>query len=136
MRCSLARYCRFVGDDSGAAAVEFAIVSSAFFTLLFGICYVGIIFFDKASLQWAVERGSRLAMVNTSVTQTDIAAAVNQYLTDAGLPQATVLYSVSNASGYPVANIQASFERSYTLPFVSTFDITFSSSTYVPQASP
>jgi Flp pilus assembly protein TadG len=122
-----------LSDNSGAAAVEFAIISSVFLTLVFGLSYVAIWMFDRASLQWAVEHASRLAAINPSVTQNEITTAVNDYLTSVHLPSAAVAYSVSNASGFPVANIQASFAQSYTLPFVSTFNITYSASTYVPQ---
>ena len=124
---------RFVSDESGAAAVEFAIISSVFLTLVFGLCYVGIWMFDKSSLQWAVERASRLAAINSAVTQSEIADAVNGYLLSEGLPSADVAYSVSNSSGFPVASIQASFAQRYTLPFVSTFNITYSADASIPQ---
>ena len=126
---------RFVRDSSGAAAVEFAIISSVFIVLMFGLVYAGMMIFDRVSLQWAVERASRVASIDMNATETDIATSINDYLTGVGLPSADVAYSVSTSSGYPVASIQASFARTYTVPMVATFTIDFSASASVPQVS-
>jgi len=40
----------FSKDQSGATAVEFALVSSAFIALVLGICYVAIMLFNNLSL--------------------------------------------------------------------------------------
>jgi Flp pilus assembly protein TadG len=124
---------RLAADRSGTAAIEFSIVSGAFLSLIFGISYLGIFLFDQSTLPWAVERASRLAAINKAVTQNQITAAVNGYLTSAGVPGADVQYSVSNAAGFPVANISASFRQTYTVPLVATFNMTYSASTSVPQ---
>jgi Flp pilus assembly protein TadG len=126
---------RFARDASGAASVEFAIISTVFIVLMFGMSYAAIMLFDRASLQWAVERASRLAVIDVNASQAEIASSINDYLAGAGLPSADVEYSVSNSSGYPIANIQASFQRTYTVPLVATFNVNFSASTYVPRGS-
>ena len=126
---------RFAHDASGAVAVEFAIISSIFIVLMFGLVYAGMMIFNRMSLQWAVERASRVAAIDVNASQTSIASSINDYLSGVGLPSAEVEYSVSNASGYPVANIQASFQRTYTVPMVSTFTVNFSASASVPRGS-
>ncbi|MBU6297999.1 MAG: pilus assembly protein [Alphaproteobacteria bacterium] len=125
----------FLRHDGGAAALEFALVASAFFALVTGIAYIVIMLFNNLSLDWAVEHAARLAAINKSVTQTQIASAVNDYLTSVNLPTATVQYSVTTVNNVQTASISASYQQSYTVPFVSTFDITFSSSADVPQGS-
>jgi Flp pilus assembly protein TadG len=119
-------------DDSGAAAVEFAIVSTVFFSLVSGVLYLGLMLFTNLSVHWAVERAGRLAMINPAVTQTAVASAVNDYLVSIGLPSATVTYTVQ-AGAIPTAHINATLERSYTVPLVSTFDITYVADAYVTQ---
>lgn len=133
MRRSSARLLKAAADNSGAVAVEFALVSTAFLTLILGTAYIGMMMFNDASLRWALEKGSRLAAINKTATQSQIAAEINGYLSSAGLPSATVNYSATSAGGVAGVSITASFARSYTIPFVSTFNITHSSSTYVPQ---
>ena len=46
-------------DDSGATAIEFAMVSMPFLALLFGIIAVGLFFFTTFSLENAIEQASR-----------------------------------------------------------------------------
>jgi Flp pilus assembly protein TadG len=124
-----------IADESGAAAVEFALVSTAFLAMTIGLCYIGIMLFNNMSLQWAVEKAARVAEINSAATQSDIASAVNSTLAAEGLPNATVAYSSSVSGGVTVATIQASYSQTYTLPMVSTFHINFSSNLSVPVAS-
>jgi Flp pilus assembly protein TadG len=122
-------------DQQGAVAVEFALVSSAFFALLIGLCYLGVMLFNNMSLQWAVEKAARVAEINAAATQSDIQTAVNSYLSSVGLPNATVAYSSSVSNGVTTGTITASYSQSYTLPMISTFNINFSSNLSVPLAS-
>ena len=127
---------RFAADEGGATAVEFALVSVAFLTLVFGIIYVAIMVFNNMSLEWALTKASRLAEINKAVTQSDLSQAVNDYLSSAGLPNATVTYtSTTSSTGLRKAYIAASYQRTFVVPMVSSFDITFSSNITVPQPS-
>ena len=125
----------FARDTNGAAAVEFAIVSVAFFAFLFAIAYVAIILFPNATLQWAVESASRLAAINTAVTQGEIADAVDGYLSSAGVSNANVTYTVTQSGTMKIASISASFDKTYVVPLIDSFEIHFSASTSVPQGS-
>ena len=125
----------FARDTGGAAAVEFAIVSTAFLSFLFAIAYLGLIMFTDATLQWAVEKSSRLAAIDPTVTQTEIAAAVNSYLASANGPTANVTYNVSTSGSVKTGTIAASVTKSYTVPMIKTFDITYTASTSVPIGS-
>ena len=49
---------RIARDKSGAAAVEFAIVSVALLALIFGISYLGIMLYNSPTLNWAMEKGA------------------------------------------------------------------------------
>lgn len=122
-------------EQDGASAVEFALVSTAFLSLLIGIWYLAIMLFSNMNLQWAMARAARMAEINKSVTQSDIAAAINSYLTGNGLPSATVTYSSSVSGGLRSATIGASFSQTYDVPMISSFHINFSSNLTVPQPS-
>ena len=125
----------FIADQGGAAAVEFALVSTVFLSMLIGLCYIAIMLFNNMSLQWAVEKAARVAEINSAATQSDIASAVNAYLASEGLPTATVTYSSAVSGGVTTATISASYRQSYALPLISTFNINFSSNLTVPLAS-
>jgi len=126
---------RLICDQAGAAAVEFALVSTAFLAMTIGLCYIGIMLFNNMSLQWAVEKAARVAEINPAATQSDIASAVNSYLALEGLPNATVAYSSSVSANATTATITASYRQTYTLPMISTFNLNFSSNLTVPLAS-
>lgn len=49
--------------DSGAAAVEFALIGTLLFTLLFGILQYGFYFFQATALESAADRAVRFAEV-------------------------------------------------------------------------
>ena len=122
----------FARDTGGAAAVEFALVSVAFFAMLFGIMYMAVIVFTNASLQWAVSEASRLPEINPSVSQSEIANAINQKLSTTGITNASVTYSVSQSGTTKTGTIAASFDKTYTVPMIDTFNIHYSAQTTVP----
>jgi Flp pilus assembly protein TadG len=55
------------GCDSGATAVEFAIVAPVFLLFLVGTLSVSLLMFTASSLHYAVEEAARCASVKTSV---------------------------------------------------------------------
>jgi Flp pilus assembly protein TadG len=120
-------------DDSGAAAVEFAIVSSAFISFIIGIAYVSIMLHSNAALQWAVETTVRRAAIDPDVTQTQLQTDMNALLAGMKMPTAAASYSVITVGGVPVATLTGSFTRSFTIPFVSTFTHTYTATAKTPQ---
>lgn len=126
---------RFLSEEGGTAAVEFAIVSSAFFAFVIGIAYVGIILYNNTSLNYAVEDAARTVAINNTATLDQIRSKVNSYMTSAGLPSANVQYSTSTINNVLTGHIVANYNQSYTLPFVNTFHLTFTADAYVPLQS-
>jgi len=126
---------RLLRDRSGTTAIEFAILGNVFFMFIASIFYLSMMYWHSESLNYALELGSRLATTNTSATQSQVQSAVNAYLTQVGLPSANVTYSVGSSGGVTVANISASMTESYTVPFFNHWNITYTSTTQVPQSS-
>lgn len=61
---------RFGNDQSGATAVEFALVAMPFFVLLFAIIEIAMVFFASQILDTATTEASRLIMTGQTQTQT------------------------------------------------------------------
>jgi Flp pilus assembly protein TadG len=123
---------RFRADKSGAAAIEFAIVASAFIAFVMGISYISIMYFNRQSLDWAVQLAARQAEVDSTANQGSLKQTIDNYLLSVGLPRANVTYSVATANGVKTGSIDATFNQTYDVPFVSTFHMTFASSQAVP----
>jgi Flp pilus assembly protein TadG len=126
---------RFARSESGAYAVEFALVSTAFFTLLFGSAYIGIMMWYRSTLQWAVEKSVRMVAIDNTTTQSQITTAINGYLSSVSLPNASVSYATSTFNGVQVGTVTASFTKSVTMPFVSTFNLTYSATAKMPEGN-
>lgn len=62
---ALSRVRRFKADKGGATAIEFAFLAIPFFTLLFGILELAIIFFLSSTLSHAVGEAGRLIRVGS-----------------------------------------------------------------------
>jgi Flp pilus assembly protein TadG len=58
---------RRLGDTSGAAALEFAIVGPVFILFMIGTVYTCMMLFAESSMQYAVEAGARCASIQTTV---------------------------------------------------------------------
>ena len=124
-----------LADPSGAAAVEFALVSSAFFSMIMGIAYIAIIAFNTVAINWAVKAAVRQAEIDTTATQDSITTTINNNLSSLGLSTATVTYTITNLNGVNISNISASYQQNYSIPFIPTIHMTFSSSAAVPKAT-
>lgn len=91
-----------VTDESGAAAIEFAIVGPAFLLLVIGLIYGCLMLFGIASLHYAVEEGARCASVKTTVcTDSDSTLAYTQAAYQGPLMSPTFTYA-SQACGHAV----------------------------------
>jgi len=125
----------FWSDQGGATAVEFAIIANVFIVFVMIIAYFGIMLFNTASLDWAVNDAVRIASVDSTADQTAISNAINARLSSFGLSNATVTYSVGMVNSIQTGHIQASYVQTYSIPFLKTFDMTYSSQAYVPVGS-
>ena len=131
---TLLRSARFARDASGAAAVEFAIISVVFITMIFAIIYLGIILHTNATLQWAVETSVRSAVISESVTQTQLTTKVNTLLTSVHLPNAnSVTYSTAGTAP-KIATLTANLTRTYTIPILGSYTINYTATAKMPQA--
>ena len=90
--------------DSGAAALEFAIVGPVFIMLTMGVIYLGLLLFSMASMQFAVEEGARCASVKTNVC-TDGPTTVNYTKAAYYGPLAAPTFTYANAAcGHSVSS--------------------------------
>ncbi|HVT24349.1 MAG TPA: hypothetical protein VHD95_06960, partial [Rhizomicrobium sp.] len=62
-------------------------------------------------------------------------AAINDRLSKFGLSSATVTYTKETVNSIQTGHIQASYVQTYSIPFLRTFDMTYSSQAYVPVGS-
>ena len=85
-------------DETGASAVEFALVSPLLIILVFGIIQFGIIFAQQLSLSNGARQGARLGVVNKTMCG-DIVSQVQQSADTIGLTASNVSVQVELVDG-------------------------------------
>jgi len=105
-------------SESGASAVEFALLLPVLMMVLFGIIEFGLALYRQSILTNASREGARLGIVQSvpAITNAQINAAIDNYLTPAGIPPGNVsrIIVAGGVTGTPV-------QVTLTLPY--TFSV-------------
>ena len=70
---------RYLTDQAGAGAAEFAIVVIPFTALILGLLWLGMAYYGNNQLQYAAEAAARCASVQSWSTSCDTAAHIRAY---------------------------------------------------------
>lgn len=135
MKPLLRRAVRFACATSGAAAVEFAIVSVVFIIMIFGIIYLGIMLHTNSTLQWAVENSVRSGVISESMTQSQMTTKVNGLLTSMNMPNADSVSYVVSGTSPAIATLTANLTRTYTIPMLGSYTINYTATAKMPRSS-
>jgi Flp pilus assembly protein TadG len=121
------------GWNSGAAAVELALVLPVFITFVFGILNLCWALYCGAEVGHAVERSTRLLIVDPTTSAATILTNVKSQLSAAD-PNAVTLTKTTQAVGTGGGIAKLSWTYAYTLssPFMTSKTFNFDSSMVVP----
>ena len=122
------------GPESGAAALETALVLPVFLTLVIGILNVGWALYCGAEVRHAVERSTRLLIIDPETTEEAIQTAVMADLHGAD-PNDVVLTMAAEdvgEDGGQVARLTWTYGYTVDVPFVNPIVLDFGSSIVVP----
>ena len=93
-------------SESGASAVEFALILPVLMMILFGIIEFGIALYQQSILTNASREGARLGIVQAvpAITTGQINATIDTYLTAAGITPGNVTRTIvsTGVTGTPV----------------------------------
>jgi Flp pilus assembly protein TadG len=128
--CGIAR--RFARAVSGTSALEFALLMPALFLLMFAIFEVGMMYSDSSALDVAVQKASRLIVLDKTVSQSTLSNSVNSNLNVTGTKTLNVSYTTATSNGITIGTLSVSMKRSYTVPLAGTYNLTFTSTSSVP----
>lgn len=122
------------GPESGAAALETALVMPVFLTLVLGILNVGWGLYCGAEVRNAVERSTRLLIIDPETPAADIEAAVKADLNGANPDD--VIFTMApeevGETGGAVARLSWTYGYTIDAPFVKPIVLDFGSSVVVP----
>lgn len=110
------RFAAFAGNDSGATAVEFALVAAPFLALIIALIQTFLVFFAQQLLESVVRQSSRLVMTGQVQGQQMTQAAFKQKVCD----QVVIFF---NCSGFMVdVQVANSWSTANTAMPTLTFD--------------
>lgn len=121
------------GWNSGAAAVELALVLPVFITFVFGIFNLGWALYCGAEVRHAVERSTRLLIKDPTTSASTILTNVKSQLSSAN-PNAVTLTKTTQAvgTGGGIATLSWTYAYTLTSPFMASKTFNFDSSMVVP----
>jgi len=121
------------GPEEGAAAIEMAMVAPVFMALVFGILNLGWALYCGAEVRHAVERSSRMLIVDPTTTGAAIQTAVRAQLDAADSATVTVARATEaiGTSG-EVARLTWTYGYTVAVPFLKPIVLDFNSSLVVP----
>ena len=123
------------GWQSGATAVETALVLPVFITFVLGIVNVGWALYCGAEVRHAVERSTRLLLADPTTTGTAIQTNVRSQLTAADPSAVTLTETTETAGDGSVARLSWTYAYTVAAPFIKTTTFNFDSSMVVPLRS-
>lgn len=116
---------------AGSAAIEFAVLAPVLLMVLFGVTFLGKMYFDQSTLQTAVESAGRMITLNSAVTQAQLQTAIQNQIGIIGNPTVTVTYAPTTLDGVSVEHLSASMTKTYAVPLLKKYTFTYKSDTYV-----
>lgn len=123
---------RFVRASGGASALEFALIAPVFFTMTFGTIQLAIGYYYAGSVQFALERTARIAMVDQDMSEGQVQAAFANELAAFTDQDVDISYTVDESGDVPIGEFAATYVHEIVVPFIPSFEISFDVETRVP----
>ncbi|NEX91887.1 TadE/TadG family type IV pilus assembly protein [Caulobacter sp. 17J65-9] len=117
---------RFGRDESGATAVEFAIVGPIFLMLLFVLINFGWAMHCASSVRYATEESARALAIDADVTPAVIRADIVKRLTQIADPDVTVTVTKDRSTPkLQVADVVTSYKHHIGSPWIPAYTVNF-----------
>lgn len=123
---------RGFGDESGATAVEFALVGAAFITFVLGVFWTGWGLYCGADVRHAIERASRIYLSNPQTTDQQFEAQVGSDLIAANINDVAFTITKPTISGATVTQIAWTYDYAPPIPFVPALTLRMGSQITAP----
>lgn len=120
------------GDQSGASAVEFAMVAPLLVVLLFGVFQVGWALHCASSVRYALEESARALSIDPDITAAEVEAAMRARLVRFADPEISVAIAAdASTPGLDVTSLNATYVHALSVPMLPTWELRFESAAAV-----
>ena len=114
-------------DNSGATAVEFAIIAPLFIALVCGIGQIAYAQHCASSLHFALRTVSRSLMLDPTLTEQQLEEKVQGMLSNIGNPDIELTLEMTEQNDGRYARITGRYEVEIPVPLLDRFPITYRS---------
>ncbi|MFN3515233.1 MAG: TadE/TadG family type IV pilus assembly protein [Phenylobacterium sp.] len=115
----------FATDEGGATAVELALVLPALLTLLFGIYQFGWTQHTLSSIRYAMDSAARGLLIDPTLTQSQLQAAVTSRLDELAAAKTTVSLTKTDTANGRIATLSTRYVAEFGVPGLAAFKIPF-----------
>lgn len=126
---------RWLDDEAGTAAIEFAILGPVFLALVFAIFAFGWGINQSMTVRFQLERCARAFLLDPTMTQSQLSTMLADKVGSLGIHNVTVTLTTVTASGYNVAHATARYAFDIPIPLVGTFPISYETDVDIPVKS-
>lgn len=127
---------RLVGDNAGAAAIEFAIVCPLIFGFTFGTFETGRALYQRNKVAAACSDGARMLEIKGADDEAEAEAAVEARFSSSELAKLTVSFTEENIDGVTFKKIEVSYDHDFLINFGKVFSgVTLIAARYAPVMS-
>jgi len=123
---------RLAANDSGATAVEFAMIAPVLLSCIVGLLMLGMAYYEGATVQWSLERTLRAAMLDPDVTEAEIEQRLAEQLESIGSPEIEFSFVIDDSGSVPLAVATANYEAPLHVPFAPDLALHFSAESVAP----
>lgn len=107
---------RLIGDRSGAAALEFALIGLPFIMLLLGLIEVGRALHIRTALDAAADRAQRAILIDPTASAETIETEIRKAFQTGGSDLLAVTYETGSASGINYRLVMLDYSMNLFLP--------------------
>jgi hypothetical protein len=124
-------------NESGSAAVEFAMVGPLLIIMIVGIFSAGWLMHSIASTRYALEEAGRVMLVNADMTESELTKLVTGKLGQLSGRDVSVSLVVDDAvDGIRLAHATAEIPVKFSVPLLTEFAFSFDTSVTIPLIAP
>lgn len=124
---------RFGRGEGGATAVEFALVLPLFVGLLIGIFEFSRMMFVASSVQYSVDRAARMAVIDPTISLSDIEAEIQSRLEVSNSPTVDLTVTRTTIGTTDIAQVAAHYDHVVSPVFFEPFTVGWDFVTIIPQ---
>ncbi len=120
---------RFIGDRSGSAALEFAMLGPLFLIFIIGFFQVAWAMYSASSVRYALHNSARALVLNPAMSQSDFETLVKSAVTPLTAQDVSVtLTKTTPNAGLQLSQATATYSYQIVIPLLPTYNGQFTTS--------